>query len=65
VFKLFGPSYKTAATIAVSVNPFIKTGLFLCNRHIFKDHEYACYGMDEFQDKSTDEPGSEISRQGI
>jgi hypothetical protein len=51
--------------MAVSINSFIKTGLFLCNRHIFKDHEYACYGMDEFQDKSTDEPGSEISRQGM
>jgi len=29
----------------VSVNSFIRTGLFLCNRHIFQDHKVACHGM--------------------
>jgi hypothetical protein len=64
VCKLFGPAYKIAATMEVSVNSLLKTWLFVCDRHIFKDHQFACYGMDEFQDKLTDGSGSEISRQG-
>jgi hypothetical protein len=47
-----------------SVNSFIKTGLFPCNRFIFQDHEFACHGMDESQDISSDGAGNEISRQG-
>ena len=34
VCKLFGPAYRRAATMGVSVNSIIKTGLFPCNRHI-------------------------------
>jgi hypothetical protein len=34
-----------------SVNSFIKTGFFPCNRHIFQDHEFARHGTDESQDK--------------
>jgi hypothetical protein len=45
-----------------SVNSFTKTGLFPCNRHIFQDQDFACHGMDESQDKHTDEAGNEISR---
>jgi len=62
---LFGLAYKRAATMEVSVNSFIRTGLFPCNRHIFQDHKFACYGRDEFQDKRADGPGNEISRPGI
>jgi hypothetical protein len=47
-----------------SVNSFIKTGLFYCNRLIFQDHEFAGHGMDESQDKCTDGAGNEISRPG-
>jgi hypothetical protein len=43
-----------------SVNAFIKTGLFHCNKHIFQDPEFACHGMDESQDDA----GNEISRRG-
>jgi hypothetical protein len=43
--KLFGPAYRGAEAIEASVNSFIKTGLFLCNRHIFQGNEFACYGM--------------------
>ena len=53
VCKLFGPAYRRAATMEASVNSFIKTGLFPCNRHIFQDHEFAFRGMDESQDKRT------------
>ena len=45
VYKLFGPAYCGAATMEASVNSFIKTGLFRCNRHIFQDHEFTCRGM--------------------
>jgi len=60
VCKLFGPAYRRAATMEISVNSFIKTGLFPCNRHIFQDHEYACHGMDESEDGA----GNEIPRPG-
>ena len=53
-----------AITMEASVNSFIKTGLFPSNRHIFKDHEFACHGMDESQDKRTDGAGNKISRPG-
>ena len=33
-----------AATKAASVNSYIKTGLFACNRHICQDHKFACHG---------------------
>jgi hypothetical protein len=45
VCKLFGTAYRRAATMEASVNSFIKTGLFPCNRHIFQDHKFACHGM--------------------
>jgi hypothetical protein len=60
VCKLFRPAYKRAATMEASVNSFIKTGLFPCNRHILQDHKFACHGMDESQDKRTDGAGNEI-----
>ena len=43
---------------------FIKTRPFLCKRHIFQDHEFACHGLDEPQDKRSDGAGNEISRSG-
>ena len=43
VCKFFGSAYKSAATMETQVNSFIKTGLFPSNRHIFQDHEFACY----------------------
>ena len=49
VCKLSGPVYRGAATIEGSVNSFIKTGLFPFNRHLFRDHEFACHGMDELK----------------
>ena len=64
VCKLFGPAYRRAPIMEASVNSFIKTGLFPCNRHIFQDHEFACHGMDESQGKCTDGAGNEISRPG-
>jgi len=64
VCNLFGPAYRRVATMEASVNSFIKTGLFPCNRHIFQDHEFACHGMDESQDKCTDGVGNEISKPG-
>jgi hypothetical protein len=36
VCKLFGPAYRTAAIMEASVNTFIKTGLYPCNRHKFQ-----------------------------
>jgi hypothetical protein len=51
VCKLFGPAFRRAARMEASVNFFIKTGPFPCNRHIFQDHEFACHGLDESQDK--------------
>ena len=45
VCKLFGVAYRRAATKEASVNSFIKTGLFPCNRNIFEDHKFACNGM--------------------
>jgi hypothetical protein len=59
VCKLNGHTYRTA-TMEASVNSFIKTGLFPCKRHIFKDYEYACHGMEESQGGA----GNEISRTG-
>jgi hypothetical protein len=66
VCKLFGPAYtrRRAATTEDSVNSFIKTGLFPCNRITFQDHEFACHGMDESQDICTEGDGNEISRPG-
>jgi hypothetical protein len=61
---LFRPAYRRAETKEISVSSFIKTGPFPCNRHIFQDHDYACHGMDESQDKRTDGAGNEISRSG-
>jgi hypothetical protein len=58
--KLFEPACRRAATMEASVNAFIKTGLFHCNRHIFQDHEFACHGIDESQGDA----GNEISRRG-
>jgi len=62
VCKLFEPAHRRAATMEASVNSFIKTGLFPCNRHILQDHELACNGTDESQDKYTDGAGNEISK---
>jgi hypothetical protein len=47
-----------------SVNSFLKTGLFYCNRLIFQDHEFTFQGTDKSQDKCTDGAGNEISRPG-
>jgi hypothetical protein len=44
--------YKNAK-LEGSVNSFIKTGLFPCNRHIFQDYKFACPGMDESPGKRT------------
>ena len=47
------------------VNSFIKTRPFPCKRRIFQDHEFACHGLNESQDKRTgDGAGNEISRSG-
>jgi hypothetical protein len=66
VCKLFEPAFRGAATVEVLVNSFIKTRPFACKRHIrvFQDHEFACHGLDESQDKRTDGAGNEISRLG-
>jgi hypothetical protein len=48
VCKLFELAYRRAETMEVSVNSFIKPGLSSCNRHTFLDHEFACYGMANF-----------------
>jgi hypothetical protein len=55
---MYGPAYRTAATMETSVNLFTKPGLFSCNRHIFQDHEFALHGMDESQGGA----GNDISR---
>jgi hypothetical protein len=62
--KLFGPAHRKAATMESSVNSFIKTGHFPCNRHIFQDYEFAYHGTDESQDKCTDGAGNEMSKPG-
>jgi len=49
VCKLFGPVLRGAVTMEGSVNSFIKTGLFPCNRHLIQVHEFACHGMDELK----------------
>jgi hypothetical protein len=45
VCKLFGVACRRAATKEASINSFIKTGLFPCNRSIFQDHKFECHGM--------------------
>ena len=44
------------------VNSFIKTRPLPCNRHIFQDHEFACYRLDESQVKPTGAAGNQIAR---
>ena len=51
VRKIFGTAFIRAVTMEASVNSFIKTGLFPCNRHVFQDHEFTCHEMNESQDK--------------
>ena len=43
VARLFGAAYTRAATMEASVNAFRKTGLVPCNRHIFRDHDFAIH----------------------
>lgn len=43
VARLFGKAYTRAATMEASVNAFRKTGLVPCNRHIFRDHDFAIH----------------------
>jgi hypothetical protein len=47
------------------VKSFIKSLPFPCKRHIFRDHKFACHGLDKSQDKYTDGDGNEISRSKI
>jgi len=61
---LFGPAYRRATTMEASLNSFIKTGLFPSKRLIFQDHEFACHGMNESQEKCADGASNEISRPG-
>jgi hypothetical protein len=40
IASLLGKAYPKAATVAVAVNGFRRTGLFPCNRHIFDETEF-------------------------
>ena len=62
VCKLFGPAFRSAATMEALVNSFIRTRPFPCNRHIFQDHVFACYRLDESQVKPAGAADNEIAR---
>jgi hypothetical protein len=50
--------------LIVFSNAIYKTRPIPCKRHKFQDHEFACHGLDESQDKLTDGDGNEMSRSG-
>jgi hypothetical protein len=53
VARLFGKAYTRAATMETSVNAFRKTGLVPCNRHIFRDHDFAIHSDAANEDRPT------------
>lgn len=51
ICSLFGKAYNRAATMEASINSFRKTGLFPCNRHVYRETDF----LEEEQNLPTQE----------
>lgn len=47
VASLMGQAYQRSATVEVAINGFRKSGIFPCDRFIFRDHDFAAHNVPE------------------